>query len=317
MIFKKPKFWDYKRLSFFSYILFPFTIFIRLNNFILNRSSVPKSSQIKTICVGNIYVGGTGKTPTTIKIYDLLKNLNYKVVTAKKLYRSHKDEQKILQNKTRFVTAKSRNNIIDLSIKNNEEIIIFDDGLQDRSLNYDLKFVCFNADNWIGNGQLIPSGPLREKIDSLKKFDALIINNDNNSNLDNIFKIIKSINPQIEIFCSNFIVENSTDFDKSKSYVSFCGIGNPLSFKKILIKEKFKIIEEITFPDHFEYDNDKINKIINKAKKLNAKLITTEKDFVKISDIFKKDIGFLKVRINFEKEEKLKKFLEYKLNEIS
>ena len=109
----------------------------------------------------------------------IIKNLNYKVVTAKKLYRSHKDEQKILQNKTRFVTAKSRNNIIDLSIKNNEEIIIFDDGLQDRSLNYDLKFVCFNADNWIGNGQLIPSGPLREKIDSLKKFDALIINNDN------------------------------------------------------------------------------------------------------------------------------------------
>tara|TARA_Y100001958_G_C21228867_1_gene554390 strand:+ start:1637 stop:2539 length:903 start_codon:yes stop_codon:yes gene_type:complete len=300
MIFKKPKFWDYKKLSFFSYILFPFTLFIRLNNFLLDRFFVSKSNQIKTICVGNIYVGGTGKTPTTIKIYALLKDLNYKVVTAKKLYRTHQDEQKILEKQTRFVTAKSRKKILDHSINNNEEVIIFDDGLQDRSLNYNLKFVCFDADCWIGNGQLIPSGPLREKIDSLKKFDALFIKNDNNSNLNNIFKIIKSINPQLEIFCSNFIVENSNNFDKSKNYISFSGIGNPLSFKKILLKENFKIVEEISFPDHYEYNDNIIKNIISKAKKLNTKLITTEKDFVKISDIFKKDIDFLKVRINFE-----------------
>ncbi len=315
MIFRKPKFWDYKKLSFFSYLLFPFTIVIRLNNFILNKSTASKSGHIKTICVGNIYVGGTGKTPTTIKMYNLLKNLNYKVVTAKKLYRSHHDEQKILQNQTRFITAKSRKNIIDLSIKNNEELIIFDDGLQDRNVNYDLKFVCFDADYWIGNGQLIPSGPMREKIDSLKKFDAIFLKNDNNTNLDDILKTIKSINPQIEIFYSNFIVENSLSFNKSKNYISFCGIGNPSNFKKILMKEKFKTFEDIIFPDHYEYDNNEIEKILNKAKKLNAKLITTEKDFVKIPDIYKKDIGFLKVKINFEEEEKLKKFLKYKLNE--
>lgn len=317
MIFKKPKFWDYKRLSFFSCILFPFTVFIRFNNFLLNRSFVPKSDQIKTICIGNIYVGGTGKTPTTIKIYNLLKNWNYKVITAKKLYKSHLDEQKILENQTRFVTATSRKKIIDLSINSNEELVIFDDGLQDRSINYNLKFVCFDADYWIGNGQLIPSGPLREKIVSLKKFDAVFLKNNSNKNLDDILETIKSINPKIEIFSSSFIIENSTNFDKSKNYISFCGIGNPSSFKKILIKEKFKIIEEIIFPDHYEYDNDKISKIINKAKKLNAKIITTEKDFVKISDIYKKEIDILKVKINFEEEEKLKKFLKYKLNEIS
>ena len=62
---------------------------------------------------------------------------------------------------------------------------------------------------------------------------------------------------------------------------------------------------------------EEINKIISKARKLNAKIITTEKDFVKISDIYKKDIDFLKVKINFTEEEKLKKFLKYKLNEIS
>lgn len=317
MFFKKPKFWDYKKLSFFSYIFFPFTIFISINNFLLNRFLAPKLSQIKVLCVGNIYIGGTGKTPTTISLYNLLKKLNFKVITAKKLYKSHYDERKILENQTRFISAKSRKNIIDLAINNNEELIIFDDGLQDRSINYDIKFVCFDADHWIGNGQLIPSGPLREKIDSLKKFDAVFLKNDNNTDLDDIFKTIKSINPKIKIFTSNFIVENSSNFDKSKNYISFCGIGNPQSFKNILSKEKFKIIEEIIFPDHFKYNISKIEKILSKAKKLEAQLITTEKDFVKISDIYKKDINFLKVRMNFKEEEEIKKFLKYKLNELS
>ena len=317
MIFKKPKFWDYKKLSFFSYLLLPFTIFIHLNNFFLNRSSALRSDKIKTICVGNIYVGGTGKTPTTIKIYNLLKDWNYKVVTAKKFYKSHQDEHKILENQTRLITAKSRKRIIDLSIHSKEELIIFDDGLQDRNINYDLKFVCFDADNWIGNGQLIPSGPLREKIESLKKFDAIFLKNDNNLDLQKILETIRYVNPRIEIFYSNFFVENSSNFDKSRDYILFCGIGNPESFQKLLIKEKFNILDKIIFPDHHEYNKSEINKIISKARKLNAKIITTEKDFVKISDIYKKDIDFLKVKINFTEEEKLKKFLKYKLNEIS
>ena len=317
MFIKKPKFWDYKKISFFSYLLLPFTIFIRLNNYLLNRSSILKSDKIKSICIGNIYVGGTGKTPTTIEIFKLSKDLTNKVLTAKKFYKSQVDEQEILKNQTRFITANSRKEIIDLAIDNKEKLVIFDDGLQDRNMNYDLKFVCFDADYWIGNGQLIPSGPLREKIDSLKKFDAVFIKNDQNINLDIIQKTIKNENPKIEIFNSNFFAENSSNFDKSLNYISFCGIGNPNSFKKILIKEKFNILEEIIFPDHYEYNEVEIKKILIKAEKLNTKIITTEKDFVKIPDIYKKDIDFLKVKINFTEQEKLKKFLKFKLNELS
>ncbi len=316
MNIKKPKFWDYKKLSFFSYLLLPFTIFISLNNYLLNRSSILKSDKIKSICIGNIYIGGTGKTPTTIEIFNLSKKFINKVVTAKKFYLTQIDEQEILKNQTRFITAKSREKIIDLAIDNKEELVIFDDGLQDRNMNYDLKFVCFDADNWIGNGQLIPSGPLREKINSLKKFDAVFIKNDQNLNLDDIQKIIKFENPKIEIFNSNFFVENSSAFNKSKDYISFCGIGNPTSFNKILIKEKFNILEEIIFPDHYKYNEPEIKEILIKSKKLSAKVITTEKDFVKIPDIYKKDIDFLKVKINFTEEEKLKKFLKFKLNEL-
>ena len=99
MKLKKPKFWDDKKISFLSIILFPLTVFITINNFILNFVSKEKFKRIKTICVGNIYLGGTGKTPLTIKLYHILRDLNYKVSTVKKFYKDQIDEQIILSNR--------------------------------------------------------------------------------------------------------------------------------------------------------------------------------------------------------------------------
>ena len=77
MLFKKPLFWDLKKPNLISYLLSPFTLPIILNNFFLKFKSKIKSKEIKTICVGNIYLGGTGKTPTTITIYETLKEMNF------------------------------------------------------------------------------------------------------------------------------------------------------------------------------------------------------------------------------------------------
>ena len=93
----------------FSYILFPFTLVIRINNFFLDNLSLSKNKNIKTICIGNIYLGGTGKTPTTIKLYNIIKKLGFNVVTAKKFYKNEEDEQIILKEKTNLITEKTRN----------------------------------------------------------------------------------------------------------------------------------------------------------------------------------------------------------------
>ena len=116
MQFLKPKFWDLKKPNLLSYLLLPLTIPIRISNVLLNLKSERNNQKIKTICVGNIYLGGTGKTPTTIKLYQLLSQLGYEVITAKKNYKNHLDEKFILEKKTETISLKDRSEIVKKAI---------------------------------------------------------------------------------------------------------------------------------------------------------------------------------------------------------
>ena len=168
MKFKKPKFWDYKKPSTSAYLLWPISTAIKFINYFKEKiQNKKKYSSIKTICIGNIYLGGTGKTSLCLKINEMLNRVNVKSCFIKKYYANQLDEQKILENNGKLFKCKKRINSTEQAIKENYKIALFDDGLQDLSLNYDLEFVCFNIISWIGNGLTIPSGPLRE---NLQKF---------------------------------------------------------------------------------------------------------------------------------------------------
>ena len=316
MNFKKPNFWDKKKPSLLSYLLIPFTIPIRINNFILKFKNIKKTDKIKSICIGNIYLGGTGKTPSTIKIYNICKKFNQKTVVGKKYYRSQLDEQIILKDKTNFITRKNRNEIIQTAIEKNFEIIIFDDGLQDKTLDYDLKIVCFDIETWIGNGHLLPSGPLREKISSLEKYDVVLLKNEN-SKIDEINREIRKYNPNIRIFQSFYEPVNLENFNISENYIIFSGIGNPDSFIKILKENNFKIVKQVIFSDHYNYKSEDIKKIKLLAQNLKAKILTTEKDYVKLSEIDRKEIDFLEIRLKFKNEDNFVNYIKLKLNENS
>ena len=314
MKLKKPKFWELDKPNLLSYLLFPFTIFAELNNYFLNKKTKKNQKKLKTICVGNIYLGGTGKTPLAIKLYQKLEKLNYKVCIGKKFYKDQIDEQTLIQKNADIIIDKSRKNIINRAIKNDVEILIFDDGLQDRKISYDIEVVCFDSECWIGNGFLIPSGPLREKVTSLKKYNAVFLKNLGNENKD-IINQINIINPNIKIFYSTYYPANLEEFDISNKYLIFSGIGNPRSFKDLLLKNKLNIIKEIIFPDHHEYNQRDIKFLKKKALELNAKIITTEKDFNKIPDKDKVDISYLKINLKINNEEELTNFLKKALDE--
>ena len=187
---------------------------------------------------------------------------------------------------------------------------IFDDGLQDRSINYDLRFVCFNNITWIGNGLLIPAGPLRESLRSILKYDAIFLNG-NDENNSQLKSKIREYNKDIEIFETYYKPINIKEFDKNDKYLIFSGIGNPDSFKKTLIKNELHIIKEFKFPEHHNYTFKDINKIKLAAKILDAKILTTEKDYVKLhNDV---EIKFLEIELAIKQENRLINFLKSKI----
>ena len=168
MNLKKPKFWDNKKPTLNAYLLFPIAFLIDVLKVFLQRSN-KKKFNIKTICVGNFYLGGTGKTSLSIKINKLLNERNIKSCFIKKFYKDQTDEQKLLENNGKLFLSSKRIDALKQAESQNYNIAILDDGLQDKTIDYDLSIVCFNNINWIGNGMTIPAGPLRESFNNIKK----------------------------------------------------------------------------------------------------------------------------------------------------
>jgi len=314
----KPKFWDYKKPNIASILLNPFTIPIRINNFFNKiKKKDNKNKDIKTICVGNIYIGGTGKTPSAIKINEILRKLNYKTTFIKKFYAESLDEQLLLENNGNCILANpNRLKALNSAINNNYDVAIFDDGLQDVSIDYHIKFVCFNTANFIGNGLLIPAGPLREKINSLKNYDAVFLNG-NNEDTTKIALTIKKQNKDIKIFESVYTLIDLDLLNKKNRYIAFAGIGIPDNFYKTLVNNNFQILKFLKYPDHYEYKDIDLKKINDLAKDLDAKIITTEKDFLRISRNqkfeFEVNIQFAKMQLKIKNEENLINFMKTKI----
>ena len=306
MNLKKPKIWDYKEPNIYAYLLLPLTYLVKILNYLNYKFSKRnlKRTGIKTICIGNIYVGGTGKTSLSIKINEILNKQEIKSCFIKKFYKTQLDEQKLLNSRGKLFLSAERRDAIYEAEKQNYKVAICDDGLQDRSINYDLKFVCFNSINWIGNGMTLPSGPLRENINNLKNYEHVFING-NLENLEEIKKQIFKINPQINIYFGIYEPINITEFKKDDKYIVFSGIGNHKTFVSMIQNYKLTILKDIEFPDHYKYNKKDINKILDYANQLNCKIITTEKDFLRLENIENEKIKYLKSELKILNEEKL------------
>ena len=176
-------------------------------------------------------------------------------------------------------------------------------------LEFNIKFVCFKLKNWIGNGQLIPAGPMREKISSLKRFDAVFLNG-YSGNFEKIKNQIQKINSNIKIFRTFYKISNIEKLNLNFKYLIFSGIGNPSDFKDILLENKFVVTKEMVFPDHYQYNQNDFEKISNNAKNENLTILTTEKDYMKVPKKFKKEINFLSIDVIIQNENELIELLK-------
>ncbi len=306
MKLNKPTFWD-KKIGLISLLLYPISL-IYLGIISLKKRLIKeKSFKIPIICVGNIYLGGTGKTPTSILLANELSKNGKKTAILRKYYKSHKDEHDLIKDKFKnLILCKNRTEGLLDAERSNYDFVILDDGLQDYQIKKNINIVCFNENQLVGNGLILPSGPLREKLNSLKNVDIVLINGKKNINFEE--KILK-INNNLEIFYSSFEPTNLNQF-KSKRVIAVAGIGNPKNFFQLLENNGIFVEKKIIFPDHHTLSKFEFEDMISEANKRNCQILMTEKDYYKVREFDSNKIGFLKVSLKINNLNKLIKKIE-------
>ena len=308
MFLNKPKFWNNSNVSILSIILFPFSIVYLLISK-LNKIKTSKKFRIPIVCVGNIYLGGTGKTPLALEIYNIYKSLGKNPGFVKKYYDYLEDEIKMLKKKGDVYFSNNRIKAIDKLINSNKDIAILDDGFQDFTIKKNFSIICFNEKQWLGNRMLIPSGPLREKLSSIKRADCIFINGEKNKKIE---EEIYYYNKEIKIYYSKYKPLNIEEF-KNKKIIAFAGIGNPSNFFNLLEENNLNLLNKFTFPDHYNYKIKDLDKLVLDAEESNSILLTTEKDYFRINDDYKKNIKYMKIKIEIKDKENFINLIKNKL----
>ena len=267
----KPKFWD-KKVSFLAITLLPFSLIIWLLIMIKKKITTKLDFKIPIICVGNIYVGGTGKTPLAVILAKEIKLMGKNPAILKKFYESHQDEHNLIEkNFNNLILEKNRSIGINKAIEQGFDTVILDDGLQEYKIKKNLSIVCFNEKQLIGNGFIFPAGPLRESLNALNDVDFIVINGKENKNFQK--KILK-INPNLSFFYSEYKLKNYEQF-KNKKLLAIAGIGNPSNFFDLLEEKGLVVAKKLVYPDHHRFTKKDFQNIINIASKNNLKIITT------------------------------------------
>ena len=306
MMLTKPKFWNQK-INFLTIFLLPLSLIFIFIIFLKKKFTKSLRFKIPIICVGNIFLGGTGKTPISVFLAKEISKLGKKTVILRRYYKNHKDEYKFIKSKFKnLILNKNRISGLEIAEKSNFDVAILDDGLQDYRIRKNLSIVCFNQNQLIGNGFVLPSGPLRETLNALKNANIVIINGDKDKYFE---RKILNVNKKLEVFYSSYIPLNINEF-KNKKLFAIAGIGNPENFFKLIEKNKLKLEKKIIFPDHYEFSKNEIQNIVDEATSKNCQIIMTEKDYYKINHFKFKELNFLKISLEINNKEEFLKIIE-------
>ena len=291
-----------------SYALLPFSlVYLIGTRIVFNiRQKHEYISRRPIICFGNILSGGVGKTPI---VRNVAKFFDAPVVMRgykKSKYTSNiGDEAKMLSMDGILVHVGNRkSNLILLNKQKSNSPIIMDDGFQNSSIKKDISILVFDESIGFGNGFLLPAGPLRETKSAIRRADAVILIKRKNVKSD--FALPTNI--------PIFYAKNSEicPYGDDTNVIAFAGIGYP---EKFFNNVPCNVIEKISFPDHYQYMDTDIKNLINKASEKNAKLLTTEKDWVRIPEWAQKQIRFS--ALHTEIEGNFYDWLKGKVNDIN
>ncbi len=325
-----PQFWyasEEETSPLAALLLKPFSLLyqgISTTNRAITRT---RKSPLPVICIGNLTMGGAGKTPTARAIHDVVKAQG-KFATPCFLMRgyggknkgpievdltSHTswdvgDEALMQARYAPTIVSRNRYDGAKLAKKLGYDIIIMDDGFQNMSLKKDISIIVVDGGFGLGNKQCFPSGPLRETVESgsARASAALIINRTD---------ITKNINiGTLKQFDAAIELQDTGKPNKNKKVIAFAGIARPEKFFNTLEENGYHLHAHYGFPDHATYTHGQLNKLMSLADKEGIPLITTEKDWVRLSKKWQSKISYLKIAINLD--DKFQNYITTKLDNI-
>jgi tetraacyldisaccharide 4'-kinase len=263
-----------------------------------HRMTVPERISVPVICVGNFTAGGAGKTPTAIAIATRLETMGETphfvsrgyggqetgpvcVDTARHSSADVGDEPLLLsQHSTTWVSQDRLAGAL-AAERAGASVIVLDDGFQNPTLHKDLSLLVVDTGAGIGNGSVIPAGPLREPVKAAFTRTHGIVA----LGAEPLPKDLAQYAQQaaVPVFCGN--IQPSTDIAVNLTgtkFIAFAGIGRPEKFFSTLRDLGVILSETKSFPDHHSFSDKDAQELLDLADRENARLITTEKDAVRL-----------------------------------
>lgn len=286
----------------------------------LYKTASPYRSALPVICIGNIQLGGSGKTPVTQSLCQMIYEHNIAinpVILLRGYGGSLKgpslvaaghhttadvgDEALLHAQYNPTIIARDRAAGARLAEAGGHDLILMDDGLQNNQLEKTLSFLVFNTEQGLGNELVFPAGPLREAPQTaLEKIDA-------------VFRIGDSLPFETDKPVFDCHIAAAAASDPNQSYIAFCGIGHPEKFQKTLHQTYHHVIDFIPYADHHVYSEKNLQDLEQKALTHNARLITTEKDWMRLPPDWQHKTDMLKITYLFDQKSRLVDFIKQAL----
>lgn len=318
---KAPSFWQTKNII--STLLLPFAGVYYCASKVNYKRIEPVTLPIPVICVGNLTVGGAGKTPVALHIGELLKKKNINAFFVSRGYGGTQksplrvdtemhtamqvgDEPLLLAKVLPTIVGRNKVEAAKLAIAQGAEVIVMDDGFQNPSLTKDLSLIVVDRRLSFGNERLLPAGPLREKVGSgIKRAGGIVIINPAN--------FMPTSLPGVPFLLARSHPKPSMLELRGKRIIAFCGIAIPHKFYYMLKTSGAEIVDKISFPDHYRYKQKDFLSLKEKTKEHSAILVTTSKDAARMAKDFKeemKDIHIAEMELIFENQDRLEALIE-------
>lgn len=283
------------------------------------NTQTPQRAPVPVLCLGNLNAGGSGKTPAVIALMDIIRNHQFFKnpffltrgyggresgplrVDTHHTPKQVGDEALLLTRHGPTVVSRDRIEGANKAALRGADVIIMDDGLQNNSIMKDIKFVVINGAMGFGNQKTLPAGPLRQPLgEGLENADVFILIGEDE-------RQISATLPKRPLIKAHLEVTEAPS--KDQEYLAFAGLGYPDKFFSFLKAQGYNIRETVRFSDHHVFKKKEIENL----KSTGLKLITTEKDAVRLPKDTT-DINVLKIKLVFEDENQLAALLKTRLS---